>query len=79
MPKERSDQSSFSVTVRVGGVFIERKVRLSASSFASQIINGIIKGKYKNEEIQCVSQAVGHHVWTSGTEQLECAGYCIAS
>jgi len=56
------------------GGFIERKVHLSASSFAYQTIYGHIQRQVqKYEEIQWVSQAVGHHIWTSGTVRLACA------
>jgi len=56
------------------GGFIERKVRLSAPSFVYQTIYGHIqKQVQKYEEIQWVSQAVGHHIWTNGTVRLACA------
>ena len=72
MPKVSCSRIHFTVTAR--GCFIERKVHLSASSFVYQTIHGHIQRQVqKYEEIQWVSQAVGHHIWTSGTVQLACA------
>jgi len=39
----------------------------------------IIKDKYKNEGIQWVSQAVGHHVWLCGAVRLGLRRVSIAS